>query len=95
MGEVAAECGKTASDTEVRLGFVKSSYLLGAYIPLIRDLDLKNYSSESHWNIKEKLREYWRPTNLGLPVIKGIAFAIVRWCRGGRRRIDCESTTIP
>lgn len=40
MRKVAARRGKSVSDMEVRLTFVKPRYLMGEHIPTIRDVDL-------------------------------------------------------
>lgn len=44
VGEVGAEYGINVPDSEVGLAFMKSGYLIGIYIPMIRGFDLEKYT---------------------------------------------------
>lgn len=77
--EVPAECGRKVSDTELRLMFVKSEYIIPGCIPTIQNFDLEKHSSQSRSNMKEELEEYLHRTGSCLLAI--IETVRARFCR--------------
>lgn len=53
--EMATEKGEKSPNTHVQLTFVKLIYMMGGYIPALRDIDLENRLVRESVNYERKL----------------------------------------
>lgn len=69
MLDVPAKC-RGVTGTEVHLMLVKSGALMGRYVPMRRDVDIKIYLSKSQSHMTNNFREFFGGTGSGLLVIR-------------------------